>query len=96
VDTVGNVRKRCVPESVERAPERNERESRRPRKLDGAGEARPVAGSGGKPPEGRARRTLRVLAELEVVDAITAETARQTLERTTSSRGRSSIAAIPG
>jgi len=37
-------------------PERKEQKNRRPRRLDGAGDAQPVAGSGGEPPKGRPRR----------------------------------------
>jgi len=99
VNTVEKVRRRCVLESIERALERNEQENRRPRKRDGTGEARLVAGSCGDQPDGWARWTLRLLAdrlaELEIVNAIAAETAGQTLEKAISSRRRSSIAAIP-
>ena len=59
--------------------------------LDGEAEARLLAVACGKPPEGRARWTLRLLAErlveLEVVESVGMETVRQTLKKTTSSRG---------
>ena len=46
----------------------------------------PIALSCGKPPEGRIRWTLRLLAdrlvELRVVDSISHETVRQTLKKT--------------
>jgi transposase len=63
----------------------------RPRKLDGAQEARLVALACGPAPEGRARWTLKLLAqrmvELEVVDSLSAECVRSTLKKTNSSRG---------
>jgi hypothetical protein len=63
----------------------------RPRKLDGAAEARLVAVACSAPPEGRERWTLRLLAdrlvELEVVDGIAPNTVRAVLKKTRSSRG---------
>ena len=54
--------------------------------LDGRQEARLIARSCSSPPEGRARWTLRLLADelvvLEVVEAISHETVRQTLKKT--------------
>jgi hypothetical protein len=62
-----------------------------PRKLDGAAEARLIAEACAPPPAGHARWSLRLLAgrlvELEVVDGISPETVRQTLHKTSSSRG---------
>ena len=61
------------------------------RKLDGEQEAHLIALACTRPPEGKARWTLRLLAErlveLEHVDAISHETVRQTLKKTSSSRG---------
>ena len=63
----------------------------RPRKLDGAGEARLIALACSPAPEGHARWTLRLLADrlvqLNVTDSIGKEAVRQTLKKTTSSRG---------
>jgi transposase len=54
-------------------------------KLDGEGEARLVALACSKPPQGRARWTLQMLADalvrLQVVDAICDETVRQALKK---------------
>jgi len=54
--------------------------------LDGDGEARLVAIACSPAPKGRARWTLRLLAdklvELEVVDTIDKETVRRTLKKT--------------
>ncbi len=56
------------------------------RKLDGAQEAHLVALTCGTPPACRARWSLRLLADelvrLEVVDTISHETVRQTLQQT--------------
>jgi transposase len=90
VSTVARVRKRSVEQgltavldpSVVRRPSR--------RRLDGEQEARLLAVACSPPPEGRARWTLRLLAdkmvELEVVESISYETVRRTLKKTRSSR----------
>ena len=89
--TVERVRRRCVEEGVEAALGRRQQVNRRPRKLDGEGEAHLVAMACGEPPEGRASWTLQLLAdrlvEWEIVDTICAETVRQTLKKTNSSLG---------
>lgn len=72
-------------ERVARAPQAN------PAKLDGAQHARIVAVACSTPPAGFARWTLRLLAkhvvELEIVDAISHESVRLVLKKTTSSPG---------
>lgn len=89
--TVERVRRRCVEEGVEAALGRRQQVNRRPRKLDGAGEARLVAMACSQPPEGRAGWTLQLLAdrlvECEIVESISTETVRQTLKKTRSSPG---------
>ena len=54
--------------------------------FDGASEAHLIALSCSKPPEGRSRWTLRLLAdkvvELDIVDKVSYETVRQTLKKT--------------
>lgn len=61
------------------------------RKLDGHAEATLIELACAPAPAGRARWSLRLLADrlvaLEVVDGISPETVRQTLKKTTSSRG---------
>ncbi|HEV2734601.1 MAG TPA: helix-turn-helix domain-containing protein, partial [Longimicrobiaceae bacterium] len=56
------------------------------RRLDGAQEARLVAVACGAPPTGSERWSLRLLADelvrLEVVDSVSHETVRQTLQQT--------------
>ena len=89
--TVERVRRRCVEGGVEAALGRRQQVNRRPRKLDGDGEARLVAMACSQPPEGRAGWTLQLLAdrlvEWEIVDSISTETVRQTLKKTRSSPG---------
>ena len=97
--TVERVRRRCVEEGIEAALGRKQQVNRRPKRLDGQGEAHPVSSTGqalialagGEPPEGRASWTLKLLAdrlvECEIVESISPETVRQTLKKTNSSPG---------
>lgn len=91
--TVHRLRQRLVEEGLDAALSRKKRTDVRERKLDGAKEARLVAVACGAPPKGRARWTLKLLAdrlvELEVVESISDETVRKTLKKTISSRGGS-------
>lgn len=88
--TVERVRERFVEQGLEAAllPKPSKRVYAR--KLDGRQEAKLVALACSKPPAGKARWTLRLLAdelvELEVVEAVSHETVRQTLKKTCSSR----------
>ena len=91
VQTVYNVRRRFVEKGFSEALGRSERQDPPcERKLDGAGEARLIALSCGKPPEGFRRWRLRLLAaklvELEIVESISPETVRQTLKKMRSNR----------
>ena len=89
--TVERVRRRCVEEGIEAALGRKQQRNRRPRRLDGEGEARLIALACSQPPEGRAGWTLKLLAdglvEREIVESISTETVRQTLKKTNSSLG---------
>jgi len=80
-----------IEQGVEAALERKRPDRVYARKLDGAGEAHVVALACSAPPAGRERWTLRLLADelvrLEVVEEISYETVRRTLQQTTSSRG---------
>ena len=82
--TVERVRRRCVEEGVDAALERSVQIRRRRKKLDGQGEAHLIAMACGEPQQGRAGWTLTLLAdrlvECEVVDCISTETVRQTLQ----------------
>jgi transposase len=90
VSTVERTRRRCVEEGVEAALRERPRPGARP-KLGPKAQAYVVALACTKPPEGRHRWTLRLLAdrvvELELVPDITPEAIRLLLKRTSSSRG---------
>lgn len=92
--TVMRARQQFAAEGFDTALQRKKPTGRQYRKLDGEQEARLVALACSTPPEGRARWTMRLLAdalvELEVVDAIDASTVCRTLQKTRSSRGSSS------
>src|SRR5918998_4779859 len=85
--TVERVRRRFVEHgpgaALVRKPQ--DRPSRQP-KLDGRAQAHLIALACSKPPEGRKQWTMRLLAdklvELEVVDSISDETVRRTLQKT--------------
>jgi transposase len=92
VATIERVRQRFVGHGLEAALQRKKQDKlSRERKLDGAGEARLIALACSKAPPGRVAWTLEMLAdkliELKVVDTICAETVRQALQKTRSSRG---------
>jgi transposase len=83
--SVENWRKQAVEEGPLSLLERKPRPPPTAPKLDGEGEARLVALACSKPPQGRARWTLQMLADelvrLEVVDSICDETVRQALKK---------------
>jgi transposase len=89
--TVERVRQRFVEQGLGAAlnHEPQDRPSR-PRKFDGAAEARLIALACSQPPKGRARWTLKLLADrlvgLEVFEAVSDETVRRVLKKTNSSR----------
>ena len=84
--TVERVRERFVEQGLEAALLPRPSKRIYARKLDGRQEAKLIALACSKPPAGKARWTLRLLAEelveLEVVDAVSYETVRQTLKKT--------------
>ena len=84
--TVFNVRRRWVEDGLEAALRRKKQNCpSRCRRLDGAAEAKLVVACCGPAPAGRARWTLRLLAdklvELQAVDSISPETVRGTLKK---------------
>jgi transposase len=91
LSTVLRVRRQFVTDGLAATLERKRPDRVYERRLDGAAEARLVALVCSAPPEDQERWTLRLLADelvrLEVVDAVSHETVRQTLKKTTSSRG---------
>jgi Homeodomain-like domain len=84
--TIERVRQRFVEESLESALLPKPSKRIYTRKLDGKQEAKLIAVACSKPPAGKKRWTLRLLAEqmveLEVVDELSHETVRQTLKKT--------------
>jgi len=89
--TVERVRRRFVEEGLDLALSPYHTVKRWQRtKLDGRQEARLIAIACSKPPQGRARWTLRLLAdtmvELKLVDTVSYETVRVTLKKMNSSR----------
>jgi hypothetical protein len=89
--TVLRIRRQFAAEGLAATLERKRPDRVYGRAFDGAQEARLVALACSAPPEGRARWTLRLLADevvrLEVVDAVSHETVRRALKKTRSSRG---------
>jgi transposase len=84
--TVERVRKQFVEDGLETTLQPPPSRRGYERRLDGKAEAHLVALTCGTPPEGRARWTLRLLADrmvaLEYVEAISHETVRRTLKKT--------------
>jgi hypothetical protein len=81
-----NWRKQSVEDGPLSLLERKPRADKGRTKLDGEGEAQLVKLACSKPPKGRTRWTLRLLAgqlvELEVVDSISYETVRRAMKKT--------------
>lgn len=84
--TVERVRERFVEQGLDAALLPRPSKRVYARKLDGRQEAKLIALACTKPPAGKRRWTLRLLAdemvELEVVDSLSHETVRQTLKKT--------------
>ena len=92
--TAGRIRKRYAELGLEAAINDKKRNRVYDRKMDGEVEARLTVLASSKPPEGRDRWTLRLLADrlvaLEEVpfDNVSYETIRRTLKKTNSSLGK--------
>ena len=90
-NTVKNIRRRFAEHGLQAALGRKKQEKpSRQRILDGKKEARLLAIACSLPPAGRAKWTLKMLADelvaLEVVDSVSEQTVRRTLKKTNSSR----------
>jgi hypothetical protein len=89
--TVARVRRTYVEAGLVAALARKRPDRVYTRVLDGVGEAHLVAVACSDPPAGRERWTLRLLADelvrLEVVETVSYETVRRTLQQTSSNRG---------
>ena len=83
---VDRVKRRFVEHGLEAALDKQQARRQYLRKADGDFEAHLIALSCGKPPRGRARWSLRLLAdrmvELEYADSISYETVRRVLKKT--------------
>jgi transposase len=92
--TVRRVRQQFAAEGLDAALHRKRPTGRQYRKLDGKQEAQLIAVACSPAPEGRARWTMKLLAErlveLEVVGSIDPATVCRTLQKTRSSPGSSS------
>ena len=90
------VRQRFVEEGLQSALSERPRRGSAP-KLSGTEEAHLIAVACSQAPEGRARWSLRLLAdkavELQLCDSLSHETVRHILKKTNSSRGNSSSGA---
>ena len=91
VGLVHDVRQAYVEQGLSAALERKPKSRHRARKLDGEQEARLIALACGPAPKGRARWTLRLLAdqlvELEIIEAIGKDAVRSVLKKTSLSPG---------
>jgi hypothetical protein len=89
--TVARIRRQYVEEGLAAALERKRPDRVYARTFDGAAEAHLIAVACSDPPAGRERWTLRLLADelvrLEVVETVSYETVRRTLQQTRSNRG---------
>jgi transposase len=89
--TVERARERFVERGLEEAlTHKAQDHPSRPRKFDGAAEARLIALACSQPPDGRARWTMKLLAdrlvELEVFESVSDETVRRVLKKTNCGR----------
>ena len=84
--TVGRVRERFFRQGLDAALERSMPDRAYKRSLDGRAEARLIALACSQAPEGRDRWSMRLLAdkavELGIVEAVSHETVRKTLKKT--------------
>lgn len=89
--TISRIRQLFVEQGLDAALNRKPHSRAKPRRLNGEQEAQLVAICCGEAPSGRARWTMRLLAdkliELEVVENISPETVRQTLKKMNLSLG---------
>lgn len=85
--TVGRVRRQYVEAGLTASLARKRPDRVYERRLDGQAEAQLIAVACSAPPAGQARWTLRLLADalvrLEVVECVSYETVRRTLQQTT-------------
>jgi hypothetical protein len=84
--TVARIRRQCVERGVDAAIERKRPDRVYASTFDGTAEAHLIAVACSTPPAGRGQWTLRLLADelvrLEVVETVSYETVRRTLQQT--------------
>lgn len=91
--TVERVRKRCVERGIAATLDRKPQDApSRPRKFDGASEAKLTQLACSEPPAGQARWTIGLLAdklvELKVFESVSKSSVQRSLKKTSSSLGR--------
>ena len=100
LSTVHRVRQRLVEEGLEAVLQRKPSPQRSYRKLDGAGEAHLIATACSQAPTGCARWTLKLLAdrlvELEIVESISLECVRSTLQKRLAAAAEAVLGDSPG
>lgn len=83
--TVERVREKCVISGIEAALNHTQPKKSKPKRLDGASEAKLVQLACSHPPDGYEQWSMQMLAEkmieLEVVETISRETVRTTLKK---------------
>jgi len=94
--TIARVRRRFVTQGIAAAIDRKAQPTRPDKvKIKGDVEQKLIRLACGDPPEGRCHWTLQLLADelvvLGLIEAISTETIRQALKKTTSSRGSSRV-----
>jgi transposase len=91
--TVERVRKRCLERGIVATLDRKPQETpSRPRKFDGASEAKLTQIACSEPPAGQARWTIGLLAdkliELKVFESVSKSSVQRSLKKANSGRGR--------
>ena len=91
--TVERVRKRCIERGIAATLDRKPQETpSRPRKFDGASEAKLTQIACSEPPAGQARWTIGLLAdkliELKVFESVSKSSVQRSLKKANSSLGR--------
>jgi transposase len=91
--TVERVRKRCIERGIAATLDRKAQETpSRPRKFDGASEAKLTQIACSEPPAGQARWTIGLLAdkliELKVFESVSKSSVQRSLKKANSSLGR--------
>jgi transposase len=91
IATAERIRQRCCEEGIAASLDRKPQKNRKPRKFEGATEAKLVQLACSSPPEGRSGWTLSLLAdqlvELRIFDSVSKSSVQRVLKKTNSSLG---------